>query len=328
MFCNYCKSARPENEAPCPNCGAPSSLLGQFQGGNQGTGEPVSTAWNASAISFNQQWNNNQIPQFSPSWQQNAGSQPQPIPQQWGMPTQAQQPQSLLPVPYTGNAQEENQQPSMQMIPFQHMVPALPDEQAETVYVPPMYTKPRPIIPRYRIISGMLSVLIVSLFVCGGGAYYAQSNGLLTNVERMVGAVRPANVAASSARNIPDPPQQSAIPGPASNVITAATTTLHMIGNTPREQDTVIPVGTPFYVTFSAKPPKQGNIMVKWYMNGQYYKSTPSQKTIDPKQDPTVNGFVTMTYIIPATGVAELYWVTQGQTPQLAQKLYFSVKNN
>ncbi len=328
MFCNYCKSARPENEAPCPNCGAPSSLLGQFQGGNQGPGEPVSTAWNASALSFDQPWNTNQAPQFSPSWQQNAGPQPQPIPQQWGMPAQMQQPQSLLPVPYNGNAQEENQQTSMQMIPFQSMVPALPDEQAETVYVPPMYTKPRPIIPRYRIISGMLSVLIVSLFVCGGGVYYAQSNGLLTNVERMVGAVRPANVAASSARNIPDPPQQSAVPGPASNVITAATTTLHIIGNTPREQDTVIPVGTPFYVTFSAKPPKQGNIMVKWYMNGQYYKSTPSQKTIDPKQDPTVNGFVTMTYIIPATGVAELYWVAQGQTPQLAQKLYFSVKNN
>jgi hypothetical protein len=334
MFCNYCKSARPENEAPCPNCGAPSSLLGQFQGGSQGTGEPVSTAWNASATSLNQQWNNNQIPQFSPSsssagpsWQQNAGSQPQPISQQWGMPTQEQQnQQSLLPVPYNGNAQASNQQTPMQMVPFQQMVPALPDEQAETVYVPPMYTKPRPIIPRYRIISGMLSVLIVSLFLCGGGAYYAQANGTLTNVERMVGAIRPPNVNASAARVIPDPPQQSAVPGPASNIITAATTTLHIIGNTPREQDTILPVGTPFYVTFSAKPPKQGNIMVEWYMNGRYYKTTSSQKTIDPKQDPTVNGFVTMTYSIPSTGVAELYWVGQGEAPKLAQKLYFSVK--
>jgi hypothetical protein len=347
MFCNYCKSARPENEAPCPNCGAPSSLLGQFLGEGRGVGEPVSTAWNASATSLNQPWNN-QIPQFSPSsyaqpsWQQNPGSQAQPMPQQawgmpaqeqqqqWGMPVQEQQqnPQSLLPVPYTGGAQESNQQTPMQMVPFQQMIPALPNEQAETVYVPPMYTKPRPIIPRYRIISGMLSVLLVSVFLCGGGIYYAQSNGTLTNIERMIGAIRPPNVNAAAAPNIPDPPQQSAVAGPASIIIPAATTTLYIDQKSfaPREQDKILQVNVPFYITFSAKPPKAGNIIIKWYMNGRFYRSTPSQTTINPKQAATVNGFVKMTYVIPATGIAEIYWVGQGENPQLAQRLYFSVR--
>ena len=93
----------------------------------------------------------------------------------WGIamtaPTQGQQEQgaqSLLPVPYTGNAQEGNQQGQMQLVPFQQQMQlALPGEQAETVYVAPMYTKPRPIIPRYRIFSGILSILIVALLVCG-----------------------------------------------------------------------------------------------------------------------------------------------------------------
>jgi hypothetical protein len=330
MFCNYCKSARPENEAPCPNCGAPSSLLGQIPGGGRGAGEPVSTAWNASATSFNQQWNANQVPQFSPSSYAQPSWQQSPASQSWGMPAQEQQqnPQSLLPVPYTGDAQERNQQTSMQMVPFQQMIPTFPNEQAETVYVPPMYTKPRPIIPRYRIISGMLSVLIVSVFLCGGGIYYAQSKGMLTNVERMLGAIRPPDVNAAGAPNIPDPPQQSAVAGPASLIIPAATTTLFIDQKSfaPREQDKILQVNVPFYVTFSARPPEAGNIIIKWYMNGRFYKSTPSEMTINPKQTATVNGFVKMTYVIPATGIAEIYWVGQGKNPQLAQRLYFSVR--
>jgi hypothetical protein len=341
MFCNNCKSARPENEAPCPNCGAPSSLLGNFQGGSWGTGEPVSTAWNASATSFNQQWNTNQAPQFPsppaygmPPWQQqNPGFQEQPQQQAWGAyaanPGQEQQqnPQSLLPVPYTGNAQNGNQQTPMQLIPFQQMIPAIPGEQAETVYVPPMYTKPRPIIPRYRIISGMLSVLIVSLFLCGGGIYYAQSHGTLTALARMVGTVRPPDVNTSQAQQIPDPPLQSVIPGPASAIIPSATTTLFIDPKTyaPREQDKILQVNVPFYVTFSTKPLKSGIVFIKWYMNRQFYTETPG-KTINPKQDFSDNGYVKMTYVIPATGIAEIYWVGQGQAPQLGQTVYFSVR--
>jgi hypothetical protein len=343
MFCNYCKSARPESEAPCPNCGAPSSLLGQFLGEGRGAGEPVPTAWNASATSFNQQWDGSQVPQFSPSsyaqpsWQQNPApqaQQPWGMPaqeqqQQWGMPAQEQQqnPQSLLPVPYTGGAQESNQQTPMQMVPFQQMIPALPNEQAETVYVPPMYTKPRPIIPRYRIISGMLSVLIVSVFLCGGGIYYAQSHGTLTALARMVGTVRPPDVITSSAQTIPDPPQQSVVLGPASAIISSATTTLSIDPqyNIPREQDKILQVGVPFYVTFIVKPLKPGNVLIKWYMNKHFYTNTLG-KTINPKQNLTNNGSIKMTYVIPATGIAELYWVGQGQAPQLAQTLYFSVR--
>ena len=343
MFCNNCKSARPVNEAPCPNCGAPSSLLGQFQTEGWGAANPVSTAWNASATSFNQQWNK-QEPQFSPgsqpsfytgqAWPQNPGFQNQPIPQQpsWGVsmtaPAQNQQQgqaaPSLLPVPYTGNTQQEQ----MQLVPFQQsLLPALPGEQAETVYVPPMYTKPRPIIPRYRIFSGILSVLIVSLLLCGGGAYLAQSKGLFTTIGRMVGAVPLPNVNAASTHNVPDPPQVSAVPGAASAIIPSATTTLFIDQNslTPREQDKIFQVGTTFYVTYSAKATRPGNVIVKWYMNGQYYKDNVSP-LINPKNKPSINAALPMAYAIAASGMVELYWQDQGGTPQLAQRLYFAVR--
>lgn len=347
MFCNNCKSARPENEAPCPNCGAPSSLLGQYQAGGWGTAKPVSTAWNASATSFNQQWND-QNPQNFPgaqpssyagqSWSQQAGFQAQPMAQQppWGVamtaPTQGQQgqgAQSLLPVPYTGNAQDGNQQEQMQLIPFQQQMQlAIPGEQAETVYVPPMYTKPRPIIPRYRIFSGILSVLIVALLVCGGGAYLAQSNGLFTKIGLLMGTALPPNTGALAAQKIPDPPVMSAVPGPALAIIPSATTTMFVDPKslTPREQDKIFQVGVPFYVTFSVKPPKMGNVLIKWYMNGQYYTSTLNDKPLDPKKDAMQKGSVQITYYVPATGIAEVYWVGQGENPQLGLKLYFSVR--
>jgi hypothetical protein len=345
MFCNYCKSARPENEAPCPNCGAPSSLLGQFQTEGWGAAGPVATAWNAPATAFNQQWNN-QGPQFPPGpqasfdtgqpWPQNPGFQNQPMPQQppWSVPMMAptqeqagQAPQSLLPVPYIG-PQPGNQQEQMQLVPFQQqMLPAFPDAQGETVYVPPLYTKPRPIIPRYRIISGILSIVIVSLLFCGGGTYLAQSKGLFTTIGRLMGTTLPANANVEAAKKIPDPPLISAVPGPAIAIIPSATTTSFIDQNSlaPREQDKIFQVGATFYVTYSAKAPKPGNVVIKWYMNGHYYKDSVSQ-LIDPKVRPSINGAQPMTYAIAASGVAEIYWQVQGGVPQLAQRLYFAVR--
>lgn len=346
MFCNNCRSARPENEAPCPNCGAPSPLLGQFQTRGWGTEGPVSTAWNASATSFNSQWNN-QNPQYSFEAPSSYTGQPQiqqenfpnrPMPQQfsWGTPTTSanqdqkeQGPQSLLPVPYVNNGQVNNQQGQMQLVPFQsQMQLAIPDAEAESVYVPPMYTKPRPIIPRYRIISGFLSVLIVSLLVCGGSVYLAQSKGLFTPLERLAGAALPPNINVAAGQKIPDPPVPGAVSGTALNIISSATTTMSVDPKSlaPREQDNILPVGTPFYLTFTVKPPKIGYVLIKWYMNGQYYTKTQSDNPIDPKAGATSNGSVTMTYYVAATGIAEVYWVGKGENPALGWKLFFSVR--
>src|SRR6185312_3344625 len=99
MFCTYCNTARIENEAPCPNCGAPSPLLGKSPVRGWGTEEPATAAWGTPMASTNQQWEN-EIPQLS----FNAPTATSSLMQQdtfQSPPPQKQQ--SLLPVPYQGN---------------------------------------------------------------------------------------------------------------------------------------------------------------------------------------------------------------------------------
>ena len=338
MFCNYCKSARPENEAPCPYCGSPSSLLGQTQAGSWGTAGPVSTTWGGPATPSNEPWND-QGSRFS------FGSPAMSQQQVWGSYSMTQvqeQPgvqqsarQSLLPIPYQENAQTGYQgypQNQMQLVPMQNgsqMLPAIPDEMGaqESIYVPPMYTKPRPIIPAYRIISGFLSVLIMAVLLCGGSVYYAKATGKFTGLQRLIGTKPPAPVSAAPAPQIPDPPNKVDT-GPAVNIITAAATTAHVDPNnlTPRQSDQIFQVNVPFYVTYSARPPKPGHIIIKWYMNNQHYIDTISDKTIDPKTQPSISGDAKMVYSVPAEGKVELYWSDQAGTETLAQTLYFAVR--
>ncbi len=255
--------------------------------------------------------------------------------QAWSFPyamTQVQEPPqtaqpSMLPIPYQGTGQVGYQQ--MQLVPVQNreqMLPALPEEQGESIYVPPIYTKPRPIIPRYRIISGFLSVLIMAVLLCSGSVYYAKATGKLTTIQRFLGTALPPNVNAPPSANIPDPPNK-VDQGPGINIITAAATTSQVDANfTPRQADQIFKVGVPFYVTYSAKPPRRGNIVIKWYMNGNHYLDTINTRLIDPKAQPSINGDAKMTYSVPAEGTVELYWSDQNGKQIFAQRLYFAVR--
>src|SRR5207237_10787863 len=107
-----------------------------------------------------------------------------------------QQP-ALLPIPYQGGGMQradapwyQTQETSRQVIPLQEtakFASALPVQAEEhgAIYIPPIYIKPRAIIPRYRIISGFLSVLIVFAFLCTGAGYYAKASGQLNNLQRV-----------------------------------------------------------------------------------------------------------------------------------------------
>ena len=273
MFCNSCQSARPENEAPCPNCGAPSSLLGQLEEGEPVAAEPESEAktWNTLASS-------------------------------------------------TG------QHASMQLVPvLQQQQLILPEGLHETVFIPPMYTKPRPVIARSRIISGILSVIILPLLLCAGSIYYANATGKVTAIQRLLGIIPPPNIQTAQNTQIPNPPDKVDL-GPAQKIIPAAVTTMNVDPKSlvPRERDTVFQVGVPFYVTFSVIPPKAGSVVILWNMNGHFYKK--SVKSIDPKVHPFANLDIQMTYFVAASGTAEIDWVDSAGKSQLAQRLYFAVR--
>src|SRR2546421_12717288 len=145
MLCTFCNSARLDNEAPCQHCGAPSPLSGQGSFGNPETVTP----WGEISSSTGNQSPHVMTQTFPQSEQQQQMSL---LP----VPYQPQQPYMLMP---TASMQAGNE-----LIPMHQkgsMAPALPgDSHDGAIYVPPMYTKPRAIIPRYRAINGFLSVLI------------------------------------------------------------------------------------------------------------------------------------------------------------------------
>jgi hypothetical protein len=384
MFCPFCQVARVENEAPCPNCGGASPLLGRSQANGWQAGGSASTAWGSPDRASSQQWSPIPPTQMSfdspsPAWSQNNKQQqdqqqywshsPDPAPQKqsaqgqfwshvsgpldspaqqqqqyWSQapdsnwqagvgvreaspaqnqPVQsAQSDQRMLPALYQGGVQlhPELAHLTQQLIPVQnieHLLPALP-AQEEAVYVPPMYTEPRPIIPRYRVISGFLSLIIVSLLVCTGAGYYAKASGTLANIQRVMGLSSPPNLKSAVQAQVPDPPNK-VDEGPAKGVINSATTTARLDGNKIAVAPAnIFAVNQKFYLTYSVAAQKQqGQVTIKWYMNNNLLHA--ASATI--KANTSVNGYADEEFAVPAPGKVELYW-----NNQLARTLYFAVR--
>lgn len=233
--------------------------------------------------------------------------------------------QALLPMVYQEPQVNEMRQStvSLQLIPehtINHLLPEIA-ETPESVYVPPLYTKPRPLIPRYRIISGTLSVLIVVLLLCGGVGYYAKVSGTIDRVfhqftgQRLTAGATPTFVA------LADPPHKTDM-GPAAKFIPSGTTTLRIdqANNVALETDQVFTVNQPFYVTYTLQLPQgeEGRVTVKWYMNGQFYRPITSDLI---KGSTTKNGSLQMQYTQAAEGTVEIWW-----KDQMAERFYFVVR--
>lgn len=181
------------------------------------------------------------------------------------------------------------------------------------VYVAPMYMKPRPLIPRYRAISGLISVLIVVLLACGTAGYYAKSSGQFAFLSRLYGAVLPANEAPPPPPVLPDPKQSSDY-GPAANIITSAATNTRIDSQSfvSEQPSKVFQTGQTIYLTYSVLLPKNGTgtLTIQWYTNNTLYlTSTPKVVTADAKNDSSVlNGYTTQAFSQPGEGKAVLLW--------------------
>ena len=301
MLCPFCSTARLDNEAPCPVCGAPSPLLEQAMGNY--TDQP---------------------PQLS-------FDQPTPTPAQHS-------PVSWLPVPYQepqpGAWQANQAGQYTAVIPFGQQgerglvpgtqnqdsrLPALPEQSMEgVVYIPPMYTKPRPIIPRYRAVSGLISVLIVFILFCSGAGYYAQASGKVEQLRQWTGIDRPANLKPTPTPSLPDPKTSRDL-GPAANIINSASTAVKIDSQTysPMQPANIFRPGQTIYVTYSVQRPKTpGVVTIKWYMNKLLYSTSQTQQIKESS-----SGSAEMQFAKPAEGTVELYW-----NNQFAIRLYFVVR--
>ena len=301
MLCPFCNVARLDNEAPCPMCGAPSPLTQRAANGYA------------------------DLPQQLPFGQPMQDAQSQvsllPVPYQMpqaGMMNEQMQQTSLIPFGFGQGMEERGLVAGAQGQDSASRLPALPGQNDEVaIYIPPMYTKPRPIIPRYRAISGLLSVLIVAILFCSGAGYYAQASGKIDFLRKAVGVMAPQSIKPPSRPTLHDP-KSSPDYGPAANIINSAST-----GSKVDSQFVVLQPanifrpGQDIYLTYSVQPQKKsGTVMIKWYTNNNLYSTFQS--------NPIKGGSGTsirVRYPEAAEGMVELYW-----NDQLAIRLYFVVR--
>lgn len=222
-------------------------------------------------------------------------------------------PPSLLPVPYQGQPGPAPQ--ALMTMPagfptlgsniraVNSMLPALPDQEAP-VYVPPMYTKPRPIIPRYRAISGLISTIIVVLLLCGGAGYFAQVTGKLTPLERFFGVYNPPAVGSAS-HALPVPSVQQT-PGPGNKVITSVG-----LGTSVDKNSNLVPiyknqfvVSNTIYIACNVNNTQAGTVTVKWFTNQSLYLT--QTQNVKAKQAVVLDFFTS--FGAPAEGHADIYW--------------------
>src|SRR5207245_6607942 len=195
MLCPSCNTFRPANSAPCPQCKAPSSLAGEV--GRQYQVPPPATSWGGPVTPASSNEWGNQMSQGSfqggmhdnTLWGQVMASQPLPGAIQQQYP-------SMLPTQYRGGIEVPQQtlkvtSSNLSIIHTENakapMMPALPGAEGP-IHVPAMYTKPRAIIPPYRAISGLISVIIVFFLLCTGAGFYAKATGKITFLHQVYGA--------------------------------------------------------------------------------------------------------------------------------------------
>ncbi len=300
MLCPYCRLARSEDDVPCPSCGAPLLSERSVQSYRRRVSEEVPR------VSGPPHTAPLQTKLFSSSGFEDVYA------------------------PHTDPLLDERQPTlSLQLVPDHALTELLPNQTGKHAFIaiPPLYTRPRPLIPLHRVISGLLSVLIVCALLCSGSIYYVQASGLFEKISRIYLNTPPKNIPPTVWAQLPEPPEQTDKDrnGPAITIISSATTTDRYDPKTyiALSPQTKFTTRQTIYLTFSVQTPRQdGRVVAMWYTNNKYFLTQTSTmlKVKDIPSNTVKNGFFTMRYIMPAEGKVELYW-----NDQWAQTLHFVV---
>lgn len=315
----------PLNEAKGNN---PTSLLNRYPGNGQPPQQPGNdnSLW-AQVMAPQAAQMPPQFPNNGAAFQQQQSMLPVPYQPGMGWPNQQQVPQqqSLAVLPQGLSLSEARGSATTAVAPASSNNTELSAGQVHAedapIYVAPMYTKPRPIIPRYRAISGLLSVLIVSLLLCTGAGLYAKATGKLSFLRVLYGGeTRPKSEAATPVNTLPAPKVVFQA-GPASNIITSASTASNIDLKTavPLIETTTFKPGQTIFLTYSVHPRSPGAVLIEWYTNSLYYESSPPMMITSAKD---TNGYTVMQFQQPLEGSVEIYW-----NNKLGIRLFFVVTN-
>jgi hypothetical protein len=324
MLCPFCNAFRPANNTPCPQCKAPSPLAEKVGGQNQVS--PPAASWGGPITPASSNGWGNQMTQGSLQggmndnalWGQVMAPQPMSVPAQQQYP-------SILPVQYQGGigVPQQAAKVTSSNLPVIHngsenasMMPAVTGEEGP-IHVPAMYTKPRAIIPPYRAISGLISVIIVSIMLCTGAGFYAKASGKLAFLHLVYGDAKPDNIKTAQSSTLPIPLAMPTF-GSASQIINSATTAsqIDQAAAQPRVPTNKFKVGDTIFLTYSVHPKSPGVVTARWFTNNNFYLMSMSAPIKEAS-----SGYFPMQYLQPAEGKVELYW-----NGQFAVALFFVVE--
>lgn len=333
MECDQCGARRPRT-GPCPNCGAPPPGTYSSMRGWRGQGGK-SAPRGSSGANWGQQGGYDQ-------WGESYDDRP--VGRSGGRNARRGQQyedvdleRALVP---TGN----------EMLPMQQGagLPALPgmpttDEEERALgirrpaYIPATLGKRKRRLGSFRVLSGVLSVLLVCIASCGVATVFGRdriTNFIAPPIRK---SLTPPTIDYSKVPGTP-----AATPGPRADVVKSAVTSKAVDTNfNPVDPTTQFLTGSTVYVALQVRNAPQDSkhvITVLWYVNGVFTTIRSKRDNVDPNNPnhylSDMNASLGLQYPQPCVGEARVYWdlpdsakTEQEIAPFLAQRLFFAVRD-
>lgn len=219
-------------------------------------------------------------------------------------------------------------------------IPGLPqteeDERAlgirRPVYIPANGEANKRRISSFRVISGVLSLMLVCIAACSGLAFLGRNN--LENIISTHPQIVHESPVVISYTQVPATP--AAIAGPAAKYVTSATTAHNVDSNyAPVDISSKFTVNSMVYVVVSVRNVAKGTthkVSVHWYLNN-FDVQLPPSALISQTISVDSNIYFALQYPQAGLGTVRIYWDrpasdtgTSATDQYLAQTLYFAVQ--
>ncbi|MEO7003309.1 MAG: hypothetical protein ABI068_15960, partial [Ktedonobacterales bacterium] len=204
-------------------------------------------------------------------------------------------------------------------------------------YIPATSEKRKRKLSSWRVVSGVLSVMLVCVASCGAAGFLGQRQ-----IAKLIqGPIKTVNTPATiDFSQVPATPIGT--PGPAANVVKSAVTALGVDNKyNPVNVTSHFSVDATVYVVVRlvGVPAKTTNTLsIGWYIKGPagFQNIDPTgtlDQTIPPQTVSTFNAYFSLPFHQPGVGMAKIYWDKQqgdagsaATDPALAQTILFAVQ--
>ena len=349
MECDRCGAERPRT-GPCPECGAPAPLGsgrgrsqagGRSQPGSSGSNprRPSGTNWGATSApgrgllsrgpaQSGEQWGNwddgprgSTRPgarQSSPNWNYDPDNDSRALVPQYGQPMPPAAEDEMVSIPGFPQTDEEERLSGIR----------------RPAYIPATEEKRKRKLSSWRIISGVLSIMVVCVASCAGVGFFGQQQIARLLPAPIKNILQPPSVDISQLG-----PSPVSTPGPAAKNITSLVTAKSVDSNYNAVDETsyfLVKSSVYAVITIVGVSQNQTNTLTcVWYLNDLNFNlHTGTTTVIQPNKTTNFHGVCELPYNQIGIGMVRVYWnrpasdtSESASDPYLAQSIKFAVLN-